>query len=149
MRSGWPKPWEGRPTTDRRGCGDQSELDSTSAADSLTPYCADCVVAEAMGPLPQPSPTGRGSQFGLIAQPDALRVTGSLSRGERAGVRGSQFGLIALPGALLVTGSLSCSADMVRVYTDHIVLHRRHRAQGLPREGAWGEGQPVRPNRTA
>ena len=49
----------------------------------------------------------RGSHFGLIAQPAALPVTGSLSRGERAGVRGSHFGLIAQPVALPVTGSLS------------------------------------------
>ena len=40
------------------------------------------------GPSPQPSPTGRGSQFGLFARPGSLPGTGSLSRWERAGVRG-------------------------------------------------------------
>ena len=33
----------------------------------------------------------RGSQFGLIAQAGALLCTGSLSRGERAGVRGEHY----------------------------------------------------------
>ena len=49
----------------------------------------------------------RASQFGLKAQPGVLRVTGSLSRWERSGVRVSQFGLLARPGVLRVTGSLT------------------------------------------
>ena len=53
------------------------------------------------GPSPQPSPKGRGSQFGLIAQPGATRYWLPLPLGE-GWVRGSQFGLIAQPGALPV-----------------------------------------------
>ena len=36
-----------------------------------------------------------------MAQPRALHITGSLSRGERAGVRASPLGLMAQPRALL------------------------------------------------
>ena len=61
-----------------------------------------------------PLPRGEGwdegscSQFGLIAQPVSLPGTGSLSRGERAGMRGVAASLalshsLVLPG----TGSLS------------------------------------------
>ena len=53
------------------------------------PSClANFITPRLARPSPQPSPTGRGSQFGLLAQPGTLPVTGSLSRGERAGVRG-------------------------------------------------------------
>ena len=86
--------------------------------------CAEPGVLRVTGSLSRWERAGvRVSQFGLKAQPGVLRVTGSLSRWERAGVRVSQFGL-GTAWVLCVTGSLSVG-------------------RGL------GEGEPVWPARTA
>ena len=81
-------------------------------------------------------------QFGLFAQPGALQVTGSLSRGERAGVRG-QFDLIAQPGRTTVTGSLS-RGERAGVRGQFGLLAQPGRTTGywlpLPRGEGWGEG---------
>ena len=77
---------------------------------ALTSSCRFCCVHVILprigGPSPQPSPTGRGSQFGLIAPPLALLIFCfanvimpriGLSPQPSPKGRGSQFGLIAPP----------------------------------------------------
>ena len=113
-------------------------------------------------------------QFSLLATARRATVTGSLSHGERAGVRG-QFGLFPQPGAYgywlpLPRGegwggaSLACSHSRAPTVTGSLSHGERAGVRGqfslshsrapcgywlpLPQGEGWGEG-PVRPVRTA